>query len=152
MKIENILKEKKLNIIELGSLNPMHLPAVKVGKQVWSSAQFPIQDQRLMFTGRVGKEVTRENAGRASKACVVNCLSAIKKVIFDLDKIKRVLKMNAYVSSALGFNDQFRVVLPASELLLDIFGSEKGAHAKTVVGVFELPMKSCLQMELIVEV
>ena len=151
MIIEKRIKELKMTLVDLVKPQGVYVPALRTGNLVMTSGQLPFQDQRLLFPGRVGKEVTLENAQRAAKACVLNCLSAIKSVCRDLDQIKKVLRVNGYVCSALGFNDQPRVLNGASELLVDIFGEEIGQHTRCALGVFELPMNACIEIDMTVE-
>lgn len=142
----------KLPLVDVLSAQGVYVPAVKTGQLVITSGQLPFQDQRLVYPGRVGKEVSLENAQRAARVAVVNCLSAIRHVVGDLDKIKKIIRMNGYITSALTFNDQPRVMNAASELLIEIFGEEIGTHTRTAIGVFELPAGSCLEIDLTVEV
>src|SRR3989339_195830 len=139
-KIDQRLKELKLQLVELSKPQGLYLPAVAYGNVITTSGQLPFQDQRLIFPGRVGKEVSLENAQRAAKACLLNALSAIKFLCHDLDKIKKIIRMNGFVCSGLGFNDHPKVLNAASELLLDIFGQEVGGHTRCAMGVFELPL------------
>lgn len=152
MKIEKIIQEKKLQLVEYTGAHNLYEPAMKNGNIITTSGQFPIQDQRLVYPGRVGKDVSTENAQKAARVAVMNCLSAIKYVCHDLDKIKQVLNLNGYVCSALGYNDQQRVLNSASELLLEIFGDKVGQHTRRAIGVFELPFKSSVELEMVVKI
>jgi enamine deaminase RidA (YjgF/YER057c/UK114 family) len=150
MKIENRIKELKLPMVELAKAQGSYVPAVLAGHMIMTSGQLPFQEQRLLFPGRVGKEVTLENAQRAAKACVANCLAAIKSVCGDLDRVKKVVRVNGYVCSALSFNDQPKVLNAASDLLIEIFGDDIGQHSRCAIGVFELPLRSCLEIDMTV--
>lgn len=150
MNIEKKIKELKLTLVDLVKPQGVYVPAVKVGDTIITSGQLPFQDQRLLFPGRVGKEITVENAQRAARVCVMNCLSAVRSVCRDLDKIKKIVRINGYVTSALGFNDQPRVLNGASELLVDIFGEDIGTHTRCAIGVFELPLGSCVEIDMTV--
>lgn len=152
MKIEDRIKKLKLTLTELPKALGSYIPAVRCGNIVTTSGQLPISEQRLIFPGRVDKEVTVENAQRAAKAALLNCLSAVRSVIGDLDKVKKVIRLNGFVCSALAFNDHPRVLNGASDLLIEIFGQEIGSHTRTAIGVFELPMKACVELDLTVEV
>ncbi len=152
MRIEKRIKELKLTLVELSKPQGLYLPATKCGNLIITSGQLPIQDQRNIFPGRVGKVVSLENAQLAAKAAVMNCLSAIKWVCHDLDKIKKIVRMNGYVCSALGFGDQPKVMNAASELLIDIFGEEIGQHTRCALGVFELPLGSSVEIDITVQV
>jgi enamine deaminase RidA (YjgF/YER057c/UK114 family) len=152
MKIENRIKELKLQLVELSKPQGVYVPAVKYGDVITTSGQLPFQDQRLIFPGRVGKEVSLENAQRAARAALMNCLSAVRSLCHDLDEVKKIVKMNGFICSALGFNDHPKVMNAASETLVDIFGPEIGQHARCALGVFELPMGACVEIDLMVQV
>lgn len=152
MDFEKTIKDLKLVIPALEKPTNLYIPAVKTGNQVYTSGQLPLVDGRLIFKGRVGKEVTTENAQRAAKAAIVNALAAVKWVIHDLNRIKKIIRVNGYVCSAIGYNDQAKVMNAASELLLQIFGNEAGSHSRVSIGVLELPMGACVEIDLVVEV
>ncbi len=122
MKIEQRMKELKLGLIDISKTQGLYVPAIICDSQVITSGQLPFQDQRLAFPGAVGHSVSLENAQRAARIAVVNCLSAIKSVIHDLDKIKKIVRVNGFVKSSVGFTDQPKVMNSASELILDLFG------------------------------
>ena len=107
-------------------------------------------DGKLCCTGKVGKEVSLEEAYAAAKTCAINCLAAIKTVIGSLDEIEQVVKVVGFVNSAPGFSAQPKVVNGASEFLGEVFG-DKGKHARSAVGVSELPIDSPVEVELIVK-
>lgn len=152
VKIEQRIKEIKLTLVDLPKPVGSYIPAVQTGKLIVTSGQLPIVDQRLIFPGRVDKEVSLENAQRAAKAAVVNCLAAVRSLCGDLDRVKKIVRLNGFVCSALAFNDHPRVLNPASDLLVEIFGEEIGSHTRTAIGVFELPMHACVELDLTVEV
>lgn len=142
----------KLPLVDIVAPQGVYVPAVRSGNLVITSGQLPFQDQRLVYPGRVGKEVSLENAQRAARVAVVNCLAAIRFVIGDLDKVKKIIRMNGFVCSALTFNDQPRVMNAASELLIELFGEKIGAHTRTAIGAFELPLGTSIEVDLTVEV
>lgn len=152
MKIEQRIKELKLQLMELSKPQGLYIPAVQIGDIITTSGQLPFQDQRLIFPGRADKEVTLENAQRAAKAALMNALSAVRYVCHDLDKIKKIIRLNGYVCSSLGFNQQPFVLNAASELLIEIFGEKIGTHTRCAIGVFELPMRACVEIDLTVQV
>ena len=152
MKIEQKIKELKLPLVDLVAPVGSYVPALKTGDLIITSGQLPFQDQRLLYPGRVGKEISIENAKRAARVAVMNCLSAVRHVCMDLDKVKRIVRMTGYVCSALTFHNQPEVMNAASDLLIEIFGKDIGSHTRAAVGVFELPMGSCVEIDLIAEV
>jgi len=152
MNIEKRIKELRLSIVDLAKPQGLYVPAMRYGNLITTSGQLPMQDRRLIFPGRVGKEVSFENSKRAAKIAVMNCLSAIRWVCGDLDKITKIVRMNGFICSALSFNDQPRVLNEASELLIEIFGEQIGQHTRCAIGVFELPLQACVEIDLTVQV
>jgi enamine deaminase RidA (YjgF/YER057c/UK114 family) len=145
-------------IIDLGFVLPetakplaAYIPAVQSGNLVFTSGQLPMINGSLAETGKVGGSVSPERAKELATVCALNALAAIKTVIGDLDKIKRVVKVVGFVSSVPEFSGQPGVVNGASEFLGEVFG-EKGVHARSAVGVAVLPLDAPVEIELIVEV
>jgi enamine deaminase RidA (YjgF/YER057c/UK114 family) len=145
-------------IIDLGFLLPetakplaAYIPAVQSGNLVFTSGQLPMIDGSLLETGKVGGSVSPERAKELATVCALNALAAVKTVIGDLDKIKRVVKVVGFVSSTPDFSGQPAVVNGASEFLGEVFG-DKGIHARSAVGVAVLPLDAPVEIELIVEV
>ena len=152
MSVNQRLKEHRIQIPSLSAPVGNYLSAVRTGDLIYTSGQLPMVDGRLMFTGRVGKDVSIENAQRAARAATLNALGAVKGIVGDLEKIKKVVRLNGYVCSALDFNEQHRVMNAASDLLVDIFGEEVGKHSRIAIGCLELPLVSCLEIDLICQV
>lgn len=148
--------EKRL--VELGLVLPpppepiaAYVPAVRTGSLVFVAAQVPKVKDKLLYTGKVGREVTLQQGYEAARACALNALAAVKAEAGSLDRIRRVVRVTGYVASAPGFVDQPRVVNGASELLVQLFG-ERGRHTRASVGVAELPMNSPVLVDMIVEI
>ena len=144
-------------IMELGLTLPAvaapvaaYVPATKVGNQVWTSGQLPFVDGALPATGKVGAEVTDEEAYDFARTAVLNALAAVHAEV-GLDRVVRVLKVVGYVASAPDFYGQPAVINGASELIGEIFG-ESGAHVRSAVGVAALPLNAPVEVELVVEV
>jgi enamine deaminase RidA (YjgF/YER057c/UK114 family) len=127
-----------------------YVPAVRSGSQVYTSGQLPFVDGKLAATGKVGAEISPEEAKRHARTSVLNALAAVDSVA-GIDNVVRIVKVVGFVASAEGFTGQPAVVNGASELLSEIFG-ESGLHARSAVGVAELPIGSPVEIELIVEV
>jgi enamine deaminase RidA (YjgF/YER057c/UK114 family) len=145
-------------IIDLGFVLPetakplaAYIPAVQSGNLVFTSGQLPMVAGSLAETGKVGGSVSPERAKELATVCALNALAAVKTVIGDLDKIKRVVKVVGFVSSVPEFSGQPAVVNGASEFLGEVFG-DKGIHARSAVGVAVLPLDAPVEIELIVEV
>ena len=128
-----------------------YIPAVQSGNLVFTSGQLPMIAGSLAETGKVGGSVSPERAKELATVCALNALAAVKTVIGDLDKIKRIVKLVGFVSSTPEFSGQPAVVNGASEFLGEVFG-EKGIHVRSAVGVAVLPLDAPVEIELIVEV
>ena len=126
-----------------------YVPAVRTGQLVFTSGQLPFVDGGLRRTGKVGGAVDIEDAAADAKVCVLNALAAVDELV-GLDSVARVVRVVGYVASAEGFTGQPRVVNGASELLGRVFG-EAGQHARSAIGVAELPMNAPVEVELTVE-
>jgi enamine deaminase RidA (YjgF/YER057c/UK114 family) len=126
-----------------------YVPAVRSGQLVFTSGQLPFVDGGLRRTGKVGGSVDPEDAAADAKLCTLNALAAVDDLV-GLDSVARVVRVVGYVASAEGFTGQPRVVNGASELLGKIFG-EAGQHARSAVGVAELPLGAPVEVELTVE-
>ena len=144
-------------LVELGlTLPPVaaplaaYVPAVRSGAQVFTSGQLPLVDGKLLATGKVGAQVSAEQGKELARTCALNALAAVHALV-GIDSVVRVVKVVGFVASAEGFTGQPGVVNGASELLGEVFG-EAGVHARSAVGVAELPLGSPVEVELVVEV
>jgi len=127
-----------------------YVPAVRTGNLVYTAGQLPMEAGRLARTGKVGAEVSPEDGNALARVCALNALAAVDSLV-GIDAVTRVVKVVGFVASAPGFNGQPSVVNGASDLLAQVFG-DKGAHARSAVGVAELPLDAPVEVELIVEV
>jgi enamine deaminase RidA (YjgF/YER057c/UK114 family) len=127
-----------------------YVPAVQSGSHVYTSGQLPFVDGKLAATGKVGAEISPEEAKQYARTSALNALAAVHALV-GIDNVVRVVKVVGFVASAEGFTGQPAVVNGASELLGEVFG-ESGIHARSAVGVAELPIGSPVEVELIVEV
>jgi enamine deaminase RidA (YjgF/YER057c/UK114 family) len=125
-------------------------PAVGSGVYVYTSGQLPMVDGKLPATGKVGAQVTPEDAKELAQICALNALAAVKTIAGDLDRIARVVKVVGFVASAPDFTAQPAVVNGASELLGAALG-DKGVHARSAVGVAVLPLDAPVEVEVQVE-
>ena len=146
------------NIIKLGFKLPnppkplaAYVPALQSGGFVFTAGQLPIVDGQLKFSGKLGTEINEEEGKKAAEICALNCLSAVKGVLGSLDEIEQIVKLTVFVNSAEGFTNQPIVANGASELMEKIFG-DKGKHARSAVGVNELPKNAPVEIEMIVKV
>ncbi|CDR08689.1 MULTISPECIES: RidA family protein [Streptomyces] len=128
-----------------------YVPALRTGPYVYTSGQLPLVEGKLGVTGKVGAEVTPEEAKDLARICALNALAAVKSVVGDLDRIVRVVKVVGFVASAPDFTGQPGVINGASELLGEALG-DAGVHARSAVGVAVLPLDAPVEVEIQVEV
>jgi enamine deaminase RidA (YjgF/YER057c/UK114 family) len=127
-----------------------YVPAVRSGNLVYTAGQLPLQAGKLAAVGKVGADVAPEVGKALARICALNALAAVDSLV-GLDAVTQVVKVVGFVASAPGFNGQPGVVNGASDLLAEVFG-DRGAHARSAVGVSELPLDAPVEVELVVEV
>ena len=127
-----------------------YVPAVKTGNLVFTAGQLPVVDGKLVLTGKVGSDVTPEDAKKMAEICALNALAAIS-LVADIDQIEKIVRVGGFVNGAPGFVAIPAVVNGASELLIKLFGDVNGKHARTAVGVAELPLNSPVEIEMVVQ-
>ncbi|HEY7750834.1 MAG TPA: RidA family protein [Ignavibacteriaceae bacterium] len=148
--IEEKIKELGFTFPETPKPLAAYIPSIQVGKLVFTSGQVPIKDGKIQYAGKVGKDLAEEAGQKAAELCALNCLSVIKNLIGDLDKIERIIKLVVFVNSDDNFTSQPKVANGASELMIKIFG-ERGKHARSAVGVSQLPLNAAVEIEMIAE-
>ncbi len=145
------LAELGLTVPEVAAPVAAYVPAVRSGNQVFTSGQLPMRSGELMLTGKVGDDVTAEEAVACAQQCALNALAAVKSVVGDLSAVVRVVKVVVFVASTPDFTGQPGVANGVSELLGKVFG-DAGVHARSAVGVSALPLDAPVEVELLVEV
>jgi len=152
------MSQVELRLSQLGLTVPpvaapvaVYVPAVKTGNHIFTSGQLPLRDGQMILTGKVGGEVSAEEAADCARQCALNAIAAVKAEIGDLDRVTRVVKAVVFVASTPDFTGQSLVANGASELFGAAFG-DAGKHARSAVGVPVLPLDSPVEVELIVEV
>lgn len=148
--VEQRLVDLGLTLPEVAAPLAAYVPAVLSGSYVFTSGQLPLVDGKLTTCGKVGAEVTPEQARELARTCALNALAAVKSVAGDLDRVKRVVKVVGFVASAPDFTGQPGVVNGASELLGQVLG-DAGVHARSAVGVAVLPLDAPVEVEIQVE-
>jgi enamine deaminase RidA (YjgF/YER057c/UK114 family) len=128
-----------------------YVPAVRSGPYVYTAGQLPLANGKLLMTGRVGAQVSIEEAASLARTCALNALAAVASVTGGLSAVTRIVKIVGFVASDPSFTGQPLVVNGASELLLEVFG-DSGRHARSAVGVAVLPLDAPVEIELIAEV
>ena len=145
-------------LAELGIILPpapqpvaSYIPVKVVGDLAWVAAQIPMQDGAVTVAGKVGGEVTIDDANAAARRCALQALAALQVTLGTLDRVKGIVKLDVFVASAPGFTDHPKVANGASDLLVEVFGDE-GRHARAAVGVPELPLGAAVEVALLVQV
>lgn len=150
MSVTQRLQELGINLPPVAAPVASYVPAVRAGNQVWTSGQLPFVAGELPAVGKLGAEITVEQGADLARQAALNALAAVDALV-GIDNVTRVLKIVGFVASADGFAAQPAVINGASNLIGEIFG-EAGAHARSAVGVAELPLNSPVEIEIIVEV
>jgi enamine deaminase RidA (YjgF/YER057c/UK114 family) len=145
-------------LAELGIILPpapqpvaSYIPVKVVGDLAWVAGQIPMQDGAVTVAGKVGGEVTIDDANAGARRCALQALSALRAALGTLDRVKGIVKLDVFVASATGFTDHPKVANGASDLLVEVFGDE-GRHARAAVGVPELPLGAAVEVALLVQV
>ena len=149
-RIDDRLKELGISLPPARAPMANYVPARRVGNLVYTAGQVSGNAEREI-KGKVGKELSVEQGREAARICALNCLAALLTVVDSLDSVKQLVKVGAFVNSAPGFEQQPAVANGASDLFVEIFG-DAGRHARTAVGIFELPANFAVEVDLIVEV
>jgi enamine deaminase RidA (YjgF/YER057c/UK114 family) len=144
------LRELGLELPAVPEPAAAYIPATRAGSLIFTAGQLPIEEGELRTTGKVGDAVSVEEAYEAARLCALNALAAAAAEAGGLNGISRVVKVTGFVASAPDFNAQPQVINGASELIGELFG-EAGLHARSGVGVAELPLDAPVEVELIVE-
>lgn len=151
------MSDVRAKLSELGLTLPVaakpvaaYVPAVRTGNIVFTAGQLPMADGALVASGKVGETLSVEDAKKLAQLCAINALAAVETVV-DVNKIVRVVRVVGYVNGTAGFNSHPAVINGASELFLHIWG-EHGKHARSAIGVAELPFDAPVEVELTVEV
>jgi enamine deaminase RidA (YjgF/YER057c/UK114 family) len=148
---EEALAELGLTVPEVAAPVAAYMPAVRTGNYVYTSGQLPMRNGELITTGKVGGEVTAEEAYECARQCALNAIAAVKAEIGDLSRVTRVVKVVAFVASTPDFTGQPGVANGASELLGKAFG-DAGLHARSAVAAPVLPLDAPVEVEIVVEV
>jgi enamine deaminase RidA (YjgF/YER057c/UK114 family) len=127
-----------------------YVPAVKTGNLVFTAGQLPVVDGKLVLTGKVGSDVTPEDAKKMAEICALNALAAIS-LVADIDQIEKIVRVGGFVNGVPGFVAIPAVINGASELLIKLFGDVNGKHARTAIGVAELPLNAPVEVEMVVQ-
>ena len=150
MSIKGKLAELGLTLPEAALPVAAYVPAVRTGNLVFTAGQLPLVDGKIPFVGKVGSDVTPEQAKDMAQVCALNALAAIS-LVADIDQIERVVRVGGFVNGIPGFVAIPAVINGASELLIKLFGEVNGKHARTAIGVAELPLNAPVEVEMVVQ-
>lgn len=128
-----------------------YIPVVRTGNLVFVSGQIPISNDKVIYSGKVTKDLSIDDAQKAARLCVINALAQLKSEFGDLDKISKIVRVSGFVNSPPEFTEQPKVINGASDLLFEIF-EKTGQHTRIAVGVSSLPLNSAVEIDLIVEI
>ena len=151
MEVEKKIEALGIELPAQSAPKAMYVPVVQTGNLLFVSGQIPMLGDTMLYTGKVGGERTLEEGQEAARICAINILASLKAYLGDLDRVKRIVKVQAFVASVTGFDKQHIVVNAASQLLFDVFG-ENGRHARTAVALNQLPLDATCEIEAIVEI
>ena len=146
--------EEKLEAFGIKLPNPptpagSYVPAIRTGNLLFISGQIPMEEDKVIFTGKVSDD-NLETAQKSARMCAVNILSQIKRELGNLDRVSKIVRLSGFVNSVPEFSQHPKVINPASDLFFEIFG-EKGKHSRIAVGVASLPLNSMTEIDAIVE-
>jgi len=150
MSIQSKLAELGLTLPVAATPVAAYVPAVRTGNLVFTAGQLPLVDGKIPFIGKVGSDVNPEQAKDMAQVCALNALAAIS-LVADIDQIERVVRVGGFVNGVPGFIAIPQVINGASELLIKLFGDVNGKHARTAIGVAELPLNAPVEVEMVVQ-
>ena len=151
MSHEARLKELGIELPAVPKPAGLYAPCVRSGNQLFVSGQVPMKDGAPALVGKLGADVTIEQAAPLARQCALQALAIVREEVGSLDNITKVIRVGGFVASAAGFTDHPKVINGASQLLLDVFG-EAGRHARIAVGLAELPSGVPVEIEFLFEV
>lgn len=151
MNVEDRLRELNLTIPPVNKPLAAYVPALAAGSLVFISGQLPMQDGNLMYSGKVGRDLSVEEGQAAARISVINCLAALRDLVPSWDSIESIVKITGYIQCEGDFFQQPQVLNGASELLEQIFSS-RGRHARVAVGVSALPLNAACEVEMIAQI
>jgi len=148
--IQAKLAELGLTLPQAAAPVAAYVPAVRTGNLVFTAGQLPLVDGKIPFVGKVGSDVTPEQAKDMAQVCALNALAAIS-LVADIDQIEKIVRVGGFVNGIPGFVAIPAVINGTSELLIKLFGEVNGKHARTAIGVAELPLNAPVEVEMVVQ-
>jgi enamine deaminase RidA (YjgF/YER057c/UK114 family) len=150
MSIYDKLTELNITLPPVALPAAAYVPFVQTGNLVFLSGHIAKKDGKV-WVGQFGKNIDTEEGKLAARAIAIDLLGTLHAAVGDLNRVKRIVKLMSLVNSTGDFNEQHLVTNGASELIAQVFGAEKGAHARSAFGVAQVPMGACVEIELIAE-
>ena len=150
MSVRDSLRDLGLEVPVAAKPVAAYVPAIRTGNLIFTAGQLPLVNGQMVATGKVGQEVDVEQAKKLAEVCALNCLAAVETIV-PIERIFRIVRVVGYVNGTAGFTNQPAVINGASELFLNLWG-DSGKHARSAVGVAELPLNAPVEVELTVEI
>ncbi len=150
MSVRDNLRDLGLEVPVAAKPVAAYVPAIRTGNLIFTAGQLPLVNGQMVATGKVGQEVDVEQAKKLAEVCALNCLAAVETIV-PIERIFRIVRVVGYVNGTAGFTNQPAVINGASELFLKLWG-DSGKHARSAVGVAELPLNAPVEIELTVEI
>ena len=150
MSVRDNLRDLGLEVPVAAKPVAAYVPAIRTGNLIFTAGQLPLVNGQMVATGKVGQEVDVEQAKKLAEVCALNCLAAVETIV-PIERIFRIVRVVGYVNGTAGFTNQPAVINGASELFLNLWG-DSGKHARSAVGVAELPLNAPVEVELTVEI
>ncbi len=148
--IEEKLESLGIKLPDSSTPAGSYVPAVRTGNLLYISGQIPMEDDKVIFTGKVSDN-NLEIAQKSARMCAINILAQIKREVGNLDKVSKIVRLSGFVNSVSEFSQQSKVINSASDLFFEIFG-DKGKHSRIAIGVASLPLDSMTEIDAIIEI
>ncbi|MEN6325320.1 MAG: RidA family protein [Syntrophomonas sp.] len=148
MNIHRRLQELQITIPDVNPPLAAYVPGLRAGEFIYVSGQLPMQNGKLLYAGKIGRDLNLDAGKAASRLAAINCLAVLKKYLESWDELEQIVKITGYISCESNFSEQAAVLNGASELLEQVF-AEKGRHARAAVGVNSLPLNAACEVEMI---
>jgi enamine deaminase RidA (YjgF/YER057c/UK114 family) len=149
--VEDLLAELGIRLPPAAAPVASYVPVRVSGEHAFVAGQIPIEDGKVLSSGKLGEDLTVEQGSEAARRCALQALSALREALGTLDRVKGIVKVDVFVASAPGFTQQPAVANGASDVLVEIFG-EEGRHARAAVGVSELPLGASVEVAVIARI
>jgi enamine deaminase RidA (YjgF/YER057c/UK114 family) len=149
--VEDLLAELGIRLPPAAAPVASYVPVRVSGEHAFVAGQIPIEDGKVLSSGKLGEDLTVEQGSEAARRCALQALSVLREALGTLDRVKGIVKVDVFVASAPGFTQQPAVANGASDVLVEIFG-EEGRHARAAVGVSELPLGASVEVAVVARI